>query len=140
MINLLKNEYFHTATGPWAGGWDDLAWHSCSRFQSHTRGCNHLPVQLGLPHVYWLLTGLNWQRLLAQASSPGGLWGLKGGWGEIKRKGRETDITLMCRRESSFRDFANLRLRDLEVLSPCSFFFFFKYLFVVSGLSCHKGS
>ena len=65
------------------------------------------------------------KRLLAQASSPGGLWGLKGGWGEIKRKGRETDIMLMCRRESSFRDFANLRLRHLEVLSPCSFFFFF---------------
>ena len=25
MINLLKNEYFHTAVGPWAGDWDDLA-------------------------------------------------------------------------------------------------------------------
>lgn len=45
---------------------------------------------------------------------------------------------LMCRRESSFQGLWKLEtLRDLEVLSPCSFLKQKFYLFVVLGLSCH---
>lgn len=54
-----------------------------------------------------------------------------GGGREIKRKGRETDIMLMCRRESLLQGLWKLEtLRGLEVLSPCSFLKQKFYLFV----------